>query len=323
MQESLRAGVFAFSLVVYAAGSVEVSAQSTNFEAEKSRLHQQAAKDRAALGIELLDPRLDVLYPYSKITPVTVQKVAPGASAAVALTGSFPPGVAVLSDRDGAVLSNVALSSTEYSARITVGATEGPGYVKLWAITPVHHVWVTMPVLFIDAVYRFDLQSASGYTVSVTPTAKSFTLEEDFARLPYKAEYYRPGESTPFQTRDGWMSYWSEKDTTTALNIDFPEPEGSAAQELDNIMKQMDDPQLTDAQRSDLTVRMVEAQQRMLGEMMNTDPAAEQKKKDDFGCRMVQLYPGLGGAVAGGIVCGKDFAPGGRLQVTGTMTQVR
>lgn len=323
MKASVRAAALAFSLVVYAAGSVDVSAQSTNFEAEKGRLHQQAAKDRAALGIELLDPKLDVLYPYSKITPVTVQKVAPGGSAAVALTGSFPPGVAVLSDRDGAVLSGATLSSTEYSARITVGATEGPGYVKLWAITPVHHVWTTMPVLFIDAVYRFDLESANGYTVVVTPTAKSFTLEGGYARLPYKAEFYKPGESTPFQTRDGWMSYHSDEDTHTALNIDFPEPQGSAAQELDDIMKQMDDPQLTDAQRSDLTVRMVEAQQRMLEEMMNADPAAAQKKTDEFGCRMVQLDPGPDGAVAGGIVCGKNFASGGGLQVTGTMTQVR
>lgn len=85
----------------------------------------------------------------------------------------------------------------------------------------------------------------------------------------------------------------------------------------------MDDPQLTEAQRSDLTVRMVEAQQRMLGEMMNADPAAAQKKTDDFGCRMVQVDPGPGGAVAGGIVCGKNFASGSGLQVTGTMTQVR
>lgn len=127
MKASVRAGAFALSVVAYAASAVVASAQSQNLEAEKGRLHQEAVKDRVALGIELLDPKLDVLYPYSKITPVTVQKVAPGASAAVALTGTFPPGVAVLSDRDGAVLSGAPLSSMEYSARITVGATEGPG----------------------------------------------------------------------------------------------------------------------------------------------------------------------------------------------------
>jgi hypothetical protein len=204
-----------------------------------------------------------------------------------------------------------------------VGATEGPGYVKLWAITPVHHVWSTMPVAFIDAVYRFDLKSANGYTVLATPTAKSFTLEDSVARLPYKVEFYKPGESTPFETRDGWMSYHSDEDIRTRLDIELPEPQGSAVQELDDLMKQMGDPQLTDAQRSDLTVRMVQAQQRMMEEMMNADPAAAQKKTDDFGCRMMQVYPGPGGAVEGGIVCGKNFAAGGALRVTGTMTQVR
>jgi hypothetical protein len=322
MKASVRAGAFALSLVVYAASSVEVSAQSTSFESERIRLHQEAVKDREALGIKLLDPKLDVLYPYSKIMPVTVQKVAPGASAAVALTGSFPPGVAVLSDRDGAVLSGASLSSTEYSARITVGATEGPGYVKLWAFTPVHHVWATMPVVFIDAIYRFDLESTEGYTVTATPTAKSFTLEDSVARLPYKVEFYKAGESTPFETRDGWMNYHTEEDTRTALDIEFPEPKGSATQELDDIMKQMDNPELTDAQRSDLTLRMAYAQQRMLTEMMSADPTAEKKKTDDFGCRILQVDPGPDGAVTGGIVCGKNFASGG-LQVTGTMTRVR
>lgn len=94
-----------------------------------------------------------------------------------------------------------------------------------------------MPVVFIDAVYRFALKSANGYTVLATPTAKSFTLEDSVARLPYKVEFYKAGESTPFETRDGWMSYHSEKDTRTALDIEFPEPKNSVAQELDDIMK--------------------------------------------------------------------------------------
>ena len=308
---------------VCAASAIEVCAQSKNFEVEKDRLEREAAAESTALDFDQLDPTQDERFRHTEITPPTVQKVAPGASAAVVLRGTFPPGVSLLSDRDGAVLSDVKLTSTEYSARITVGASEGPGYVKLWAFTPVHQDWTIVPVLFIDAVYRFDLKSADGYTVTITPTAKSFTLEDGFARLPYKAEYSKPGESTPFQTRDGLMSYWSEEDTHTALNIDFPEPEGSAAQELDGIMKQMNDPQLTDAQRNDLTVRMVEAQQRMLEEMMSADPAAAQKKIDEFGCRMVQLDPGPGGVVAGGIVCGKDFADGGALRVSGTMTRVK
>jgi len=302
--------------------TVVLSAQSLKFEAERARLHQEAVKARAALGLDVLDPKLDKQYPGSQIQPVKVQKLVPGAGAAVALAGKFSPGVTVLSDRDGAVLSGAVLSSTAYSARITVGATEGPGYVKLWAFTPVNFVWTTMPVVFVDAVYRFDLKSANGYTVKVTPMAKSFTVDDKMASLAYRAEFYKPGETTPFQTREGSMRYPSGEDTRTRLDIELPEPDGLAQKELDDVTRKLDDPKLTSAQRNDLMVQMVTLQQKMMQEMMQADAAAAQKKIDDFGCRMVQVYPGPGGVVEGGIACGKNFN-GGVLRTTGTMTQVR
>ena len=320
----MRGRGFSAGLLLFcAASTVVLSAQSKNFESEKGRLHQEAVKARAAIGIDLLDPRLEKLHPYSQITPVKVQKLMPGASAAVALSGTFPPGVAVLSDRDGAVLSAAALTASNYTARVTVGATEGPGFVKLWAITPVRHVWSTMPVVFIDAVYRFDLKSPNGYTVKVTPIEKSFTLDDRFASLKYRAEFYKTGESAPFQTREGTMRYQPSEDTRTRLDIEMPEPESGAAKELNDLMQKMNDPKLTDAQRNDVTVRMVQAQQRMMDEMMKADPAAARKKVDDFGCRMLQVYPGPGGTIGeANFVCGKNFN-GGVLRTTGTMTQVK
>jgi len=326
----MRGRGYSVGLLVLFAASVVLSAQNKNFEAEKNRLGQEAVKARAALGLELLDPKLDKLYPYSQIPPVKVQKLAPGTSTAVALTGKFPPNVAVLSERDGAVLSGAAVSATSYSARITIGATEGPGFVKLWAITPVHFVWTTVPVVFIDVVYRFDLKSPNGYTVKATPLAKSFTVDDrpegrsfNTATLPYKVEFFKPGETAPFETREGSMRYMSDQDRGSRLDIEMPEPEKGAAKELDELMKKMSDPKLTDAQRNDLTVKMIQAQQRMMEELTKADPAADQKRKDQFGCNMIQVYPGAAGAVEGGVACGKNIAPTGSLRVTGTVTQVK
>jgi len=279
-------------------------------------------KARAAIGVDLLDPVLDKQYPYSQIQKVKVQKLTPGTGVTVTLAGKFPPGVTVLSDRDGAVLSGAALSSSSYSARINVGAMEGPGYVKLWAFTPVHHVWVTMPVIFIDTVYRFDLRSANGFTVKVSPLAKSFTVDDKKAALQYKAEFFKPGETTPFQTRAGSMDYFPDEDTSTRLDISLPEPDGAAAKDLGEITKKMNDPSLTQAQRSELTVQMIKAQQRMMEEMTKADPAAAQKKIDDFGCRMMQVYRDKAGAIEANFICGKNFN-GGVLRTTGTMTVVR
>jgi hypothetical protein len=318
----MRGHGFSFCLLVLCGGITVVSAQSTRFEADRERLHQEAAKARAAIGVDVFDPILDRQYPYSQIQKVKVQKLTPGAGATVTLAGKFPPGVTVLSDRDGAVLSGAVLTSSSYSARMTIGATEHPGYVKLWAFTPVNHVWSTMPVVFIDGVYRFDLRSANGFTVKVSPMAKSFTVDDKNAALEYKAEFFKPGETTPFQTRAGSMNYVAEEDTRTRLDINLPEPDGSAAKELDEITRKMNDPKLTGAQRSELTLQMVKAQQRMLEETMKANPADAQKKIDDFGCRIMQVYPGQAGAVEADFSCGKNFN-GGALRTTGTMTAVK
>jgi hypothetical protein len=70
---------------------------------------------------------------------------------------------------------------------------------------------------------------------------------------------------------------------------------------------------------------MVEIETKMVEEMtkaLQTDPASLNKKADDFGCGLLQLYPSMGGIVEGSFVCGQNFN-GGVLKVTGSMTQVR
>jgi hypothetical protein len=84
------------------------------------------------------------------------------------------------------------------------------------------------------------------------------------------------------------------------------------------------DPKLTDAQRDALSERLAGAMQRMMDEIMKpaANPAAAQKKVEDFGCHIMQVYPGDAGAARGMTVCGKNFN-GGRLETTGTMTRVK
>jgi hypothetical protein len=242
----------------------------------------------------------------------------------VALAGKIPAGVTVLSERDGAVLAGAAITGTSYSARITVGPNEGPGYIKLWAHTPFSGYSTNVPVAFIDAVYRFDLKSANGFTVKVIPAAKTFTVEGINATLRYQLEFYRPGEPKPFDTRVGTMRHNASDDPRTRLDISLSEPPPPAQAEFEEITERMNDPKLTDAQRQALGQRQAKAMQRMMDEMMKAgaDPAAAQKKVDDFGCRQMQVFPTEGGAVRSNIACGRNFH-GGNLQTTGTMTLVK
>jgi hypothetical protein len=60
-----------------------------------------------------------------------IQKVPPGSSLSVTVRGDFPAGTTILSERDGVTLSGAALSTTTYSARLTIPPDKGPGFVRI------------------------------------------------------------------------------------------------------------------------------------------------------------------------------------------------
>jgi hypothetical protein len=311
---SLIAGAAVLAAVTGAAAL----AQSKKFKDEFEGLHQTAAHARAAKGLDLDDPSLERDYPGPNFQAVDVQKVLAGGSVSVALAGTLPPGVAILSDRDGAVLSGDALTGTSYKARMTIGAGEGPGFVKIWAFTPVSFALTSVPVAFIDTVYRLELKSADGITVKATPTAASFSLEHGGATLPYHVEFYKGGQATPFETLKGSMDFSQMEDPRLRLDIQL-EQEGG---ELEQVMSKMSDPTLTAEQRGDLMVKMVQLMEKQREQAANTSPEAEQRTLDDFGCHILQVYPEANGTAEGDVSCGKNFH-GGVLRTTVTMTPVR
>jgi hypothetical protein len=310
--------------LVCLAGSMVSFAQSTKFAADQGRLHQEAVAARKVKGVDL-DDALAAQYPAAQFQPVTVQKVAPGGSVSVTIAGKFPAGVTVLSERDGAVLSGQTLSARSYSARLTVDPDAAPGFVRLWAFTSVSFEAAWVPVAFIDRAYRFDLKSANGYTVKVAPVDKTFTIDQQNATLAYQADFYKPGETKPFETMSAGHHFSTGEEPHSRLDITLLNTATSPEAEMDEIGKKLEDPKLTAAQRNTLMQAMMKVQQRMMEEMtkgLQTDPASLNKKQDDFGCHLLQVYPGNAGAVEGTILCGKNFN-GGTLQTTGTMTVVR
>jgi hypothetical protein len=81
----------------------------------------------------------------------------------------------------------------------------------------------------------------------------------------------------------------------------------------------------TAAERNAAMARIAEVQRKMVEELtrgLQTDPASLDRKRDDFGCGLLQVYPGNGGSVEASFTCGMNFN-GGVLNVTGTMTRVR
>jgi hypothetical protein len=312
--------------------AVALSAQmTTKFKADHERL-QTTARDLAVKkGLsegELL--RNAISSPF-KDSVARIQKVPPGGSVSVTVMGNFPVGTTFLSERDSVTISGATQTTTSYSARLTIPPAEAPGYVRLFAITPVG-IEGFAAVAVVDTFYRFDLKSPDGYTITITPLEKTFTVDNVHASAKYQAEFYQPGQTKPFETMTGDQTFYPGKGPFESrtpyarLEIDFDKSVGSPQAELDALNKKMADPKTTAADRNAAMVRMMQIQTKMVEEMakgLQTDPASLNKAQDDFGCGLVQMYPDKGVIVDGNIICGKNFHGGDALKVTGTMAQVR
>jgi hypothetical protein len=324
----MRKRVFIFiCLFATVAGSTALAQVTTQFRAERARL-EAAFNLKGQTEGQILRNRM--INPFAS-PGIRIQKVLPGGSLAVTVRGNFPAGTTILSERDGVALSGAALTTTSYSTRLTIPPDEAPGFVRLWAFDPIGIEGPTA-VALVDTFYRFDLKSQDGYTVKIAPVDKTFTIEDNKrASARYRAEFYKPGESKPFQTLTGDQSF-SASDAPFAshtpyarIEISFGQSTTSPQAELEDINNKLGDPKTTEAQRNALMARMGAIQTKMLEEMakaLKTDPASLDKQQDDFGCGFMQVYPSLGGVVEGNFTCGQNFN-GGVLKVMGTMTRVQ
>jgi hypothetical protein len=197
----MRQRVFVLLVVFTAmAGAVVLSAQvTTTFKAEHARLRTAARDFAVKKGLSEGELLRNAINSPFKGPVARIQKVLPGGSVSVTVMGDFPAGTMFLSERDAVTISGATQTPTSYSARLTIPPDEAPGYVRLFAITPVGLEGFAA-VAVVDAFYRFDLKSRDGYTIKITPLEKTFTVDNVHASAKYQAEYYRPGETKPFET---------------------------------------------------------------------------------------------------------------------------
>jgi hypothetical protein len=309
------------------------SAQSPNpkFKAEIDRLDKWTEKNRADRGIKVTgegDAEALTIDPFKAIK-LRILKVAPGGTVAVSVPGEYPANTAILSERDGVTLSVPAMSSSSYSARMTVAADELPGFARLAAVAPISWRAAFKAVALVEAVYRLELHSADGITARVTPLERTFTIDEPQmnAKVKYQADFFRSGETKPFNTVTGFQSFSIGDEPSSHFDIGLGQDAASPQAQLDEINKQMSDPGTTEAKRNELMQKMADVQKKMMEDMMKglkSDPADLDRKQKDFGCGdlTITTIDKAAGTVSGFFHCGENFHDG-ILKVTGTMTMVR
>lgn len=256
----------------------------------------------------------------------TVATLLPGGSAAINLKRRFMPGSKFFVDVDAVTFANPAASAGSFTATLSAPANHVPGYVHLYALSPVTCDFDIVPIAFIHSVFRFDVKSSNGWTVRVVPTEKAFKVDATSAELPYKVEFLRGAETTPFATLKGAMRYFVGRGLLNQLDVTLEEA-SSAQAEMEEVSKKMADMgKMTEAQQAALMQRFAKAMERVNAETMALarDPEAANKKVDDFGCVQLQAnYPGQPGAITGSLSCGKNVGDNGSVPITGTIAVVK
>lgn len=309
------------ALIVLVAAAL-VRAQSSSFQARRNELRRaaQAAQQAEGLAGSANRKALYAKYPTPEITLAKPTVLTAGASGALSIPGAFPAGTTVMAGSDAITLSEVTVTATSVKGKVTAAAGLPPQWARVYAFTPVSMAETWTPV-FVGAPQAYTLKASNGWTVRLTPDAATFTVSERDARVTYKAEFLKAGEPAPFETASGPLEI-SANDTSGGSYAVFLQggQAGSAMEEYQALSKRM--VELMQAgkvgtKEFDALQKKVEvAQERWIKEMeaATADPAALQKKNDDFGCRTVNLTV-ADGRVTGNITCGRNV---GSLQLTGT-----
>ncbi len=316
--------LYAVAIVALAVALVAaaVRAQSASFTAKRNEIRRQAAADRAAaqLNGDANRRKLFSQFPTPEVTLAKPVVLAAGASGPVSLVGKFSDKTTFVSYTEGVELSNVVVAANSFKATVTVAAGLSLGWGRIFAFAPVSEGEVWVPAVFIGTPRTYNLTAANGWTIKLAPQAQSFAFTKPgAATATYKADFFKPGAATPFESTSGPLEILAESQPGSYTFMMSAGQSGSAMAELPALQEQMmalikagkaAGPEMTALQKK---IEVVSARMTKELQAQLKDPAAMQKKQDDFGCETISLWT-KAGQVSGNINCGKNV---GTLDFTG------
>jgi hypothetical protein len=317
--------LYAIALVVLAVTLVAaaVRAQSPAFYAKRTEIQRQAAADReqAQLSGNANQKKLFTLHPTPEIPLAKPVAMAAGSTAPLSIVGKFSDKTTFVSASDGVELTNPVVAANSFKATLSAAAGLPPGWGRIYAFAPVSGAEAWTPAVFIGAPPTFNLNAKNGWTIKLAPQTPAFAFPEPgTATVVYKAEFYKPETTTPFETTTGSLTIEAEGSVGAYTFMMSAGGSGAAMAEVLQLGEKMGvlmkagkfgGPELTALQK-----KLEAAQDRYTKETdaQMKDPAAFQKKQDDFGCGTLNLFISKG-QISGNVNCGKNV--GSSLSFTG------
>jgi hypothetical protein len=313
------------AVLAVAIGVALTRAQSKEFYAKQTELRKQAAAEQQAAGLagSANTKKLFAAHPTPEIAFAAPVVIAPGTTASLSFSGKFSDKTTFISGSESVVLSNVIVAPNSFKASATTTAGIGPQWARVYAFAPVSGAETWTPV-FIGAPQAYTLTAKNGWTITLTPTAKQFTFAEFDAKVPYRAEFFKPGEQAFFEKTTGTLTLNASDSQASSYTFMMSSGnQGASMAEVleltERMMALMKAGKTSGKEFAGLQTKLDAAQDRMTKDMeaQMADPKAFERKRDEFGCETINLFP-KGAGLTGNINCGKNL---GSLQVTGTLRQ--
>jgi hypothetical protein len=300
-----------------------VRAQSANFKARRTEIQQRAAADRkqAQLEGEVKRTKLYGLYPTPEIPLAKPVVMSADSTASLSIVGKFSDKTTFVSYNDGVELTNAVVATNSFKATVSAAAGLLPIWGRIYAFAPVSAASAWTPAVFVGSPVTFNLAAANGWIIKLAPQSPAFAITEPgTATITYKADFFKPGATAPFETTTGPLTIEAESSPGSYTFMMSAHNPGSAAAEIEDLTKQVmalanagkvGSPEFATVQK-----KMEAAQARWMKEVeaQIKDPASAQKKQDDFGCGTINVSI-TRGQITGSANCGRNV--GSSLTLTG------
>jgi hypothetical protein len=257
-----------------------------------------------------------------EITLVSPAVIKPGETVEVTVTGKFPAGTNFIFESDGIEVLKESSAANSYRATIKVDPGRGPETLSISAYTPVCCKSANRSeAIAITGNFEWELKAANGWAVrahAIAPAAGSRPTTE----LNYTLEFYRGSETAPFAKRRATLhpSASAEPPSYYFSISNQDDAAANAQDEMVSIVKQMQNPSLSEADRDKLMKRIEAMTESMTKEAQKmTDPnyfKQLQAKEQEFGCTAINLKV-QAGAATGNMRCSEKV--GQDIKLNGTM----
>lgn len=251
-----------------------------------------------------------------EISLVSKAAVKPGETVEVAINGKFPAGTNFVFQSDSIEVLKESINANAYRATIKVAPGGGPRIVSINAITPLCCKGAYLShALSITGKYIWDFQAANGWKIKAQPLPQDPSRGQE---LLYTLEFFRGNETAPFAKRRATL-YPAEADSNSLSFSVSNQDESSmnAQQQIESITKQIQNPNLSDADREKLMKKMEDVMTQMTQGIQ--DPGYIKKlqaQEQEFGCNGLHLNM-QNGTITGNMNCSEKV--GRSVALTGTM----